>query len=89
MLQTIQSIAILLISWKVAIPSCRDALQPMFRLYLTVIYSGVENEVKQRNLPFIPKGFGFLFIYLFIWNYTFETVAHDVCKYRCIHQNNF
>ena len=25
----------------------------------------------------------------FIWNYTFETVAHDVCKYRCIHQNNF
>ena len=28
-------------------------------------------------------------IYLFIWNYTFETVAHDVCKYRCIHQNNF
>ena len=27
------------------------------------------------------------FIYLFIWNYTFETVAHDVCKYRCIHQN--
>ena len=28
-----------------------------------------------------------IYIYLFIWNYTFETVAHDVCKYRCIHQN--
>ena len=33
--------------------------------------------------------FIYLFIYLFIWNYTFETVAHDVCKYRRIHQNNF